>query len=227
MAEADAAPWRGATRRYDILKEGTMAGVIVLLLTIALASLLSSPDVPSVTIQTWSRIAPADFLATAATELNGTSETATYGPPYNNVTGSTQSLLFAPADITGVTQPLNTAQDFVLAPLTTAEGQPGARGGPGHLPGRSPAQQLKWANAYATAVTKVKFANDIPVLPAAADGPVPVMLANEMSMARDGALDASMLAKERFYGTNLTGPLLFIEDGAYFADQATAMHLNG
>ena len=228
LAQADAAPWRGATRRYDILKEGTVAAVIVLLLTIALASLLSSPDVPSVTIQTWSRIAPADFLATAASELNGTSETATYGPPYNNVTGSTQSLLFAPANITGVTQPVNAAHDFVLAPLAT-----GTRGNPALATALATyraapaAQQLKWANAYATAVTKVKFANGIPVLPAAADGPVPVLLANELTMARNGALDASMLAKQPFYGTNLTRPLLFIEDGAYFANQATAMHLTG
>jgi hypothetical protein len=228
MAQADAAPWRGATRRYDILKEGTVAGVIVLLLTIALASLLSSPDVPSVTIQTWSRIAPADFLATAASELNGTSETATYGPPYNNVTGSTQSLLFAPASITGVTQPVNTAQDFVLAPLATGtRGNPALAAALATYRAAPAAEQLKWANAYAAAVTKVKFANGIPVLPAAADGPVPVMLANELTMARSGALDASMLAKQPFYGTNLTRPLLFIEDGAYFSNQATAMHLTG
>ena len=228
LAQADAAPWRGATRRYDILKEGTVAGVIVLLLTIALASLLSSPDVPSVTIQTWSRIAPADFLATAASELNGTSETATYGPPYNNVTGSTQSLLFAPADITGVTQPVNAAQDFVLAPLATdTTGNPALTAALATYQAAPAAQQLKWANAYATAVTKVKFTGGIPVLPAAADGPVPVMLANELTMARDGALDASMLARQPFYGTNLTRPLLFIEDGAYFSNQATAMHLTG
>jgi len=228
MAQADAAPWRGATRRYDILKEGTVAGVIVLLLTIALASLLSSPDVPSVTIQTWSRIAPADFLATAASELNGTSETATYGPPYNNVTGSTQSLLFAPADITGVIQPVNAAQDFVLAPLATdTRGNPALTAALATYRAAPAAQQLKWANAYATAVTKVKFTGGTPVLPAAADGPVPVMLANELTMARSGALDASMLAKQPFYGTNLTRPLLFIEDGAYFSNQATAMHLTG
>ncbi|HEY9242740.1 MAG TPA: cytochrome b N-terminal domain-containing protein, partial [Streptosporangiaceae bacterium] len=41
-AAADAAPWRGATRRYDILKEGTIAGVIILALTFGLAALLSS-----------------------------------------------------------------------------------------------------------------------------------------------------------------------------------------
>ena len=228
LAAADAAPWRGATRRYDILKEGTIAAVIVLVLTLGLAALLSSPDVPSVTIQTWSRLAPADFLATAATELNGTSETATYGPPYNNVKGNTQSLLFAPADVTGVTQPINSAQDFVLAPLATdTKGNPALATALATYRAAPAAQQLKWANAYATAVTKVKFAGGAPVVPAAADGPVPVMLANELTIARSGALDASMLAKQPFYGTNLTRPLLFIEDGAYFVNQATAMHLSG
>ena len=228
LAAADAAPWRGATRRYDILKEGTIAGVIVLVLTVALAALLSSPDVPSVTIQTWSRLAPADFLATAATELNGTSETATYGPPYNNVKGNTQRLLFAPADVSGVTQPINAAQDFVLAPLATdTTGNPALTSALATYRAAPAAQQLKWANAYATAVTKVKFAGGAPVVPAAADGPVPVMLANELTMARSGALDASMLARQPFYGTNLTRPLLFIEDGAYFVNRATAMNLSG
>src|SRR5262252_5835389 len=114
---ADAAPWRGPTRRYDIIKEGTIATLVVLGLTVVLAALLSSPDVPSATIQGWAKAEPADFLTTAATELNGTSGTAGYGPPYTNATGATQSLLFAPAHILGVTQPIDTAQDFVLGPL--------------------------------------------------------------------------------------------------------------
>ena len=50
-------------------------------LTLGLAAALSSPDVPPVTVATWARGAPADFLAKAASELNGTSETATYGSP--------------------------------------------------------------------------------------------------------------------------------------------------
>ena len=73
--------------------------MVVLALTLGLAGLLSSPDVPPVTIATWARLAPADFLATAASELNGTSETATYGPPYNNQNGSVQRLLFSPQTI--------------------------------------------------------------------------------------------------------------------------------
>jgi hypothetical protein len=228
MAVADGAPWHGSTRRYDILKEGTIAGCIVLVLTIALAALLSSPDVPSVTIQSWARIAPADFLATAASELNGTSETATYGPPYNHQTGSVQKLLFSPAQLAGARQSIDPAQDFVLRPLTTiaASNRPVAAALATYRAAPA-AKQLAWANAYANAVTHVKFPNGNPALPKAADGPVPVMLANELTMARSGALDASMLGQEPFYGTNFTEPLLFLEDGSYFANKAEAMNLGG
>ena len=92
---------------------------------------------PPVTIATWARVAPADFLGTAATELNGTSETATYGPPYNNQSGSVQRLLFSPQTIPGVTQPVNAAQDFVLGPLTDARRHRPERRRPARrLPGR-------------------------------------------------------------------------------------------
>ena len=228
MSTADAAPWRGATRRYDILKEGTIAGLVVLALTLGLAALLASPDVPSVTVQSWAKVAPADFLATAATELNGTSETATYGPPYNNGTGSVQKLLFSPAQLVGVRQPIHPAQDFVLHPLSTiASTNPQVAAALATYRAAPAAQQLKWANAYASAVTKVKFVNGSPVVPAAADGPIPVLLANELTMARSGALDASLISKEPFYGTNFTAPLLFMEDGAYFSNKAQAMNLTG
>jgi quinol-cytochrome oxidoreductase complex cytochrome b subunit len=87
---ADAQPWRGPLRRYDIVKEATIAGLITVVLVVALSIVLSSPDVPPVTVQTWAKIAPADFMATAASELAGTSKTASYGPPYNhgNASGS-------------------------------------------------------------------------------------------------------------------------------------------
>ncbi|HEV8278261.1 MAG TPA: cytochrome b N-terminal domain-containing protein, partial [Streptosporangiaceae bacterium] len=225
---ADAAPWRGPTRRYDIIKEGAIATLVVLVLTVALAWLLASPDVPSATVQSWAKAAPADFLTTAATELNGTSGTATYGPPYNNGTDGVQRLGFAPAKITGITQPIKAAQDFVLSPLgKLAPTNPLLATALATYNAAPAAQQLAWANAYLKAVSHVKFVNGTPVVPAAADGPVPAMLAAELTMARSGALDADLLANRSFYGTNFTKPLLFLGDGTYFEDKATSMNLSG
>jgi hypothetical protein len=184
--------------------------------------------VPPVTIATWARVAPADFLGTAASELNGTSETASYGPPYNNQSGSVQKLLFSPQTWFGITQPVNAAQDFVIMPLTQlASTDPAAAGPLAAYKAAPAAQQLKWASAYATAEAKVKFVHGVPVVPAANDGPVPAMMASELTLARSGALDTDLLAQQPFYGTNFTKPLLFIEDGSYFGAKAQAMGLTG
>ena len=110
---------------------------MILVLTVGLASLLSSPDVPSVTVKSWTQVDPGGFLATAATELNATSGSATLGPPYNN-NGDAQRVVIAPGNWAGVRQPIDTAQVFVLGPLAIATRQrPGAGRGPGHLQGRA------------------------------------------------------------------------------------------
>jgi len=62
-------------------------------------------------------------------------------------------------------------------------------------------------------VAKVKFVNGSPVVPAAGEGPVPALMASELTLARSGALDTDLLSQQPFYGTNFTKPLLFIEDG--------------
>ena len=228
-AAADTAPWRGRTRRYDILKEATIATVIATGLVVICAGVLSSPDVPPVTVQSWAKVAPADFLGTAAAELNGTALAASYGPPYNNGTAAVQQV--GPVNwqkLAGVTQPINAAQVFVLSPLTTLAATDHAVAGPlAAWQAATPAQQTKWATAYDNAVTKVKFVNGNPVVPSAADGPVPAMMSAELTMARSGALDTDLLAQRQFYGTDYTKPLLFIADGQYYANLAQSMHLTG
>jgi Cytochrome b(N-terminal)/b6/petB len=224
---ADRAAWRGPTKRYDILKEGTVATVIALALTFALAGLLSSPDLPSVSVRSWAQVDPGGFLGTAATELNGTSGTAGYGPPYNT-NGTPQSLLFAPANWAGVRQPIDTAQTFVISPLTQAAPlNPAVKAALAVYNAASPDQQNKWATNYVTAVAKVKFVNGVPVVPPANDGPVPVMLATELALAQSGAIDTDLLAQRQFYGTDYTKPLLFLADGDYYNNLAAAQHLTG
>jgi len=71
-----------------------MAMAATLLLILILSAVLSSPDVPSVTIQSWAQNDPADFVTTASSELAGTSTSADYGPPYNSNSGSVQTWSF-------------------------------------------------------------------------------------------------------------------------------------
>jgi hypothetical protein len=73
----------------------------------------------------------------------------------------------------------------------------------------------------------VTFRSGAPFVPPAPDGTVPILVASELTMARAGALDSDLLAQQPFYGTNYTKPLLFMEDGSYFASLASAQHLSG
>ena len=228
-ATADAAPWRGPTRRYDILKEATAATLIVGALTFILAGLLSSPDIPAVTVQNWANHDQLGFVNTAAIELDGTSETATYGQPYNGATGSVQQLgPIGWQKLAGITQHISAAQTFVISPLASlAKTTPPLATALATYTKASHAKQVTWASAYdkATAgtTTKVPFNGGNLNLPAA--GPVPVMMSYELAMAKSGALDTDLLAQRQFYGSDFTKPLLFLEDGAYFGDLATAQHL--
>ncbi len=229
LAVSDNQDWKGPTRRYDIVKEASIASLVVLILVVGLAGLLSSPNDPPITIATWAKVAPADFMGTAASELAGTSETAKYGPPYNNGSGNVQSLLISPQKIVGVQLPIDPANSFVLGPLSKiAPTDAKLASALSTYNAASSSQKESWDKAYLKAVEKVTFSpSGTPSVPNANDGPVPVLISTELTLARSGALDADLLAQHPFYGTNFTKPLLFLEDGSYFASVAKADHLFG
>ncbi len=230
---ADAAEWSGPTRRYDILKEGTIATALVLVLTVVLAGFLSSPDEPSITVQSWAKVAPGDFLATTSNELAGATETANYGPPYNHQSGSVQLLGPHWQLLMGVRQPVNAPQTFVLGPLAKlAVTDPSLMAALHTYEAAPSATQVTWATNYTNALTSLgsaplRFVGGQPVVPKADDGPVPVLAAGEYALARSGALDADLLAQHTFYGTDYTKPLLFLEDGSFWSLHAKAQHLTG
>jgi hypothetical protein len=223
----DARTWAGRYREYDLVKEFVIALVVVAVLTAALAAIFSSPDEKQVTLATWSRSAPNDFVATAATELDGTSGTAAYGAPYNNTADAAQKI--GPVSlqhIAGVTQPVNTANDFVVTPLSGIPGDPQLTAALAQWRGATRTQQLAWASAYDTALQKAPDTD--PAKVTAGDyGPVPTMLNGLEGMAKAGGLDGALLLQRDFYQTNYTKPLLFIADGTFLEDRATAQHLAG
>jgi hypothetical protein len=226
--QPDSTEWEGPKVRYDLAKEFVAALVVVTLLVVLLAVVFSSPDEHPITIRQWAQNTPGDFLATAATELDGTRASAGYGPPYNTA-GTGQSVFFLHMQRwIGVHTPVSSAQDFVLSPVAVA-----ARNNPSleaalasYTSATSDAQQ-HWTSAYEKGLDKVTFAGTDVIMPPGSYGPVAPMLSTLLSMARTGSLDADLLASPQFYGTDYTKPLLFMADGTYLAGQAQAQHLSG
>jgi hypothetical protein len=226
---ADRAQWRGPRRSYDLIREGVAALAVVAIVTVVFAGALSSPNVPPITLQQWAKANPADFVGTAASELAGTSLSATYGPPYNSGSAAVQKLGPHWQTLAGVHQPIDAPHTFVIDPLTASAPQAGPlKSALAVWNAASPKQQSAWANAYVDAAAKVTFRPDgVPVVPPGDHGPVPVLMASLLSLAQAGSLDAGLVARQPFYGTNFTKPLLFLADGGYYADQAQAQHLQG
>jgi hypothetical protein len=217
------------TISYDLLKEIAIAMVVSLLVILGLAIFLSSPDVPSVTIQSWAQADPVDFTTTANDELAGQSVTANYGPPYNHGTGSVQSIgPFSPQSWAGVHANVDQPHDFVINPLKQAAGNGTQLSGViTTYEAASADQQGKWHDAYAKALQDAKVANGAVSVAAGDYGPVPVMLAVLVQLAQAGALDGLLLSSNHFYQTDYTKPLLFINDGGYVPALAHDQHLTG
>ena len=89
----DTQPWKGHYYPYDLVKELFIAVGVITLLAVLLTVLLSSPDEKPSTISQWSQQKPADFVTAAVKELDGSSATAEYGPPYNHSSASVQHFL--------------------------------------------------------------------------------------------------------------------------------------
>ena len=224
--------WKGAYRPYDLVKEASIALGVVLALTVVLAVLFSSPDLKPSTIQSWSRSDPVDFVTTATTELDGSSASGSYGPPYNRASGSVQHAWFLHLQRwLGVSHPINTARDFVLGPLRAIPGQPALQAAVTSYQAASSAQQTSWTSAYEKGLTTAKASADGSIsVPPGGYGPLPAMMAGLLSFAESGGLDGSLLTSRQFYQTDYTKPLLFMADsadGAALANRAMAEHLLG
>ncbi len=221
--------WKGSYRSYDIVKEACIALGVVVALALVLTVLFSSPDERPSTVQSWSRGDPVDFVTTAVSELDGTSESATYGPPYNHGTGSVQHIAFIHLQQwLGVDHPINAPEDFVLGPLGSITGQPASQSALTTYEAASAKQQTAWTTAYSNALNKAKVGpGDSVSIPAGNYGPVAPMMTALLTFAQSGGLDGALLTSQQFYQTDYTKPLLFMADGGVLTNRAQAEHLLG
>ena len=213
------------TRSYDLVKEFVVSLAVVLVLTIVLAAIFSSPDEKSITMADWAKAAPNDVVATAAGELAGTTTSATYGPPYNS-NGDGQKLGPLPLQKwAGVQIPVD-SQQLVLGPLSSVQGDAGLRLALARWRAASADQQTTWATDYGDALAKAPDGD--PTKVASGDyGPVPALAAAFLTVARSGGLEGQLTSSGNFYGGDQTRALLLLADGAYLEDQARARNLGG
>ena len=217
-------PWAGRKREYDLFKELTVGVIVVGVLVIGLSVIFSSPDEPSITLKGWATAAPSDFVATATAELGGTSGTAGYGAPYNATPGASQTV--GPLNLqslSGIQIPIDTAVDFVTAPLALQANPPAELG---VWNSASADQQTAWTSAYSDALAAAN--NNDPAQVATGDyGPVPGLTSALLAMAQQGALDGAIQNEGGFFNLDYTKSILFLGDGTYFVGLADGAHLTG
>jgi hypothetical protein len=199
---------------------------VVSVLTVGLTSVFSSPDEHAITIAQWAKRAPADFTATALSELNGTSGTATYGAPYNNASPGQKLGPLGLQKLAGVRHPLDTARAFVLDPLAASAPATPVSAALGSFRGAGAAQQARWTTAYSDALAAAP--GGAPSRVRAGDyGPLPTLLGALLRVAQSGGLDGALLSQGQFFQTDNTASLLFLADGTYLEDKAVGEHLAG
>jgi hypothetical protein len=220
--------WNGGYRPYDLVKEASIALGVVLALALVLTILFSSPDEKPSTVQSWARTDPVDFVTTATTELDGSSGTAGYGPPYNHASSGQHIAFIYLQKWLGVSHPVNTAQDFVLAPLRSITGQPALQAAVTAYQNAPAKTQTAWTTAYENALAKGKPNPDDSIsVPAGNYGPLPTMMSGLLTFAQAGGLDGALQTSKQFYQTDYTKPLLLMADGSLLSDRAQADHLLG
>ena len=225
--DVDAPEYKGKYVPYDIIKEGTIAIIVVGLLVVLLATLFGSPDERAITVKAWSNADPIDFATTALGELNGSTVTAKYGAPYNTAAPGQNLGPLRLAQFAGVTIPVNTVRDFVINPLSSLPYDKPLSAALTEWKSASASQQKSWVSNYTAGASKMTWSNGQINVPATNAGPVPELINKLTSMARSGALDQALVTGGGFYTTNYTKPLLFVADGTYLANLAQKQHLLG
>ncbi len=253
--------WKGAERKYDLIVEGTIAVVVVAVICIVAAIIWGSPNAgltypagpktpagQAFSARYWDTNDPADLASTAVAELQGMTTTAGYGPPFTQ-TGSSQEFIgIKPAVIAkfifGLTLPINTANDFVLAPVSqiVAPYSPAVAGavstykaaGGDFTPGApasklASAQQQTWLTNFANALV-AKSARITPTsirVPPGNYGPVPTIITAELLAAHNGTLDGYFQGSQQQLRTNTYKATMFFGDGTLWYTVAMGQGIVG
>ncbi|NMP24822.1 cytochrome B6 [Sulfobacillus harzensis] len=217
-------------KNYRMVPEDFVKHLFTTLGIVIAAVLLASiffgvPEKQPLTIQHYAQTNPIGFEQVALNALDGKGRIANYGPPYNNGTGNVESPI---QKAVGVLHPVNTAQDFILKPLSMA-----ATVNPGFGPtlnafeSASAKTQSTWETNYNTALAKAHVVNGKVVVPSGNYGPVPQLMSEGLALGKSGLYSGALIRNPkvvtRFDNQNY---LLFLQ-GAPLHQAATPLQLLG
>jgi hypothetical protein len=225
--EAPTAPWNAAYAAYALIKALAIALAVVTLLAVILTILFSSPDERPSTIAQWSREQPINFLKTAAAELNATSATAEYGPPYNHNGKGQHAAFLHPQKWLGVSDPIDTAQDYVIGPLRRIPDRLLQRE-VDYYEERGESLKADGIDAFERAlrIASVDATRFVHIAPGEYEN-VDNMMRALLTLAQSGGLDGDLLTSHQLFQTDYTKPLLLMADGGLLQRRAQRQHLLG
>jgi hypothetical protein len=220
------------TKPYDLLREGLVVLALITIATIGFSLIWGSPDYPTVTSQAVATQQPLTYLRETLETLAGQSSIQTYGPPYNK--GEPQSLVHvAPADITGVTVPVDPSRDFVLDPLRRIVPiDPAIGDALAAYESANATRQQRWLAAYGKGLDKATVVGSGTsarvTVPPGDYGPVPALMDGMLALGRGGLLEGALLAGSPYYpyALDFTRPLLYFQDDVY-AGVADKLNMTG
>ena len=177
------------TRPYDLVKEFVIALVVVSCSPVALAAIFSSPDEKAITMRTGRTRPPTTWSPPPPASWPAPPTSATYGPPYNHAAAG-QTLLGMPLQKWGgVRLPVELAATWCCSRWRAQHGARPCRGALRTWRGASPSQQHGVGNGVRRRAGQRARTATRPRSPPGDYGPVPVLAAGFLGVARSGGLE--------------------------------------
>lgn len=193
----------------DFVKHLAMTTVVILVLSTILSAVFREPVRPDLKIQAVAQSQPVLFEQVAMGDLDGQGAIANYGPPYNNGTGSVQSVM---QRWVGILYPVNAQVDDVLKPLgMEAAIDPSIKGLLTRFQAASPAKRAQWEQNYVNALAKAKDVHGTVIVPAGSYGPVEGMMTALLRLGQSGMMAGALNRSPADYQFNSMYSLLFLQ----------------
>ena len=203
------------TKPYDLVREVLIILAVIAVIVIVLASVLGSPDYPTVRAQDVANLQPIAYLQTSATILAGNASIQSYGPPYTTDRENAQHLFRqAPANWFGVRDPIDPAQDFILKPLARVSILNGnVTDALNTYQSASTDQQQAWLSAYMAGLDNATVVDGQVQIPAGDYGPVSTLMDSMLALGKAGLLEGALDSNVRQpFEYDFTQSLLFFQD---------------